>query len=70
LLFKAALKYGYNVLAVCHTLDDLAENFVMSLFCNGKVHTTNARYYYKNTGIRVIKPLAYSRSRQLKDFCT
>lgn len=67
LLIKTALRYGFNVVAVCHTLDDLAENFILSLFCNGKVHTTNARYYHK--GIRMIKPLAYSRSRQLKEFC-
>lgn len=46
-LYHAAKNDGYNVLAVAQHLDDVCENFFMSLFHNGKLQAMKAHYYIR-----------------------
>lgn len=41
-LYTLSKKEGFNVLAVGHHLDDLAEEFVKSIFQSGKLQTMKA----------------------------
>lgn len=43
-LYACARREGYNVLAMGHHLDDLAESFLMSTFHNGFLRTMKANY--------------------------
>jgi tRNA(Ile)-lysidine synthase TilS/MesJ len=56
------------VLALGQQLDDLCESFMMSMCHNGKIQTMKAHYVIDNKDLRVIRPLAYVRERQLVDF--
>lgn len=47
ILYTAARREGYNVLALAQHLDDLAESFVMSAFHNGRLTTMKAHYMNK-----------------------
>lgn len=67
-LYAAARKFGYNVLAFGQHLDDLAESFLMSFFHNGTLRTMKAHYTVREGDIRVIRPLAYVRERELRNF--
>src|SRR3989338_8352012 len=44
ILYATAREQGYNVLALAHHLDDLAESFLMSAFYNGRLRTMKAHY--------------------------
>ncbi|MFP4155384.1 MAG: tRNA 2-thiocytidine biosynthesis TtcA family protein [Halothiobacillaceae bacterium] len=68
LLYKAARREGYNVLALAQHLDDLAESFLMSAFHGGKLNTMKAHYLNDAGDIRIIRPLVRVRERQLRDF--
>jgi len=46
-LYSAAKSSGYNVLAIGQHLDDLCENFLLSVFHLGKMRTMRAHYYIK-----------------------
>jgi hypothetical protein len=46
----------YNVLALAHHLDDIAESFVMSAFHNGRLNTMKANYVNKAGDVRIIRP--------------
>lgn len=67
-LYAVAKRYGYNVLALGQHLDDLAEGFLSSLFCTGKLKTMKAHYYVKEQELRVIRPFVYVRERALRQF--
>lgn len=67
-MYDTARKQGYNVLALAHHLDDLAESFLMSAFFGGKLHTMRAHYVIDAGDLRVIRPLVYARERQTADF--
>ena len=67
-MYDAARKNGYNVLALAQHLDDLAETFLMSAFHGGKLRTMQAHYLNDAGDVRVIRPLVYARERQLRDF--
>ena len=67
-MYDAARKAGYNVLALAQHLDDLAESFLMSAFFGGKLHTMRAHYVIDAGDLRVIRPLVYARERQTADF--
>jgi tRNA 2-thiocytidine biosynthesis protein TtcA len=67
-LYRTAREHGYNVLALAHHLDDLAESFVMSAFHNGRLRTVKAHYRIDAGDLRVIRPLVYVRERQTRDF--
>ncbi|CAB9539594.1 tRNA-(cytosine32)-2-thiocytidine synthetase TtcA [uncultured Gammaproteobacteria bacterium] len=68
LMYQAARREGYNVLALGQHLDDLCESLMMSMCHNGKIQTMKAHYVIDNKDLRVIRPLAYVRERQLADF--
>ena len=67
-MYTTAREHGYNVLALGQHLDDLAESFLMSAFHGGRLQTMKAHYLNNEGDIRVIRPLVYSRERQLADF--
>lgn len=69
-LYAVARREGYNVLALGHHLDDLAETFLMNAFFGGRVGTMRAHYRTDAGDLRVIRPLVYVRERQLRDFAT
>lgn len=47
LLFKAAKEHNYNVLAIGHHFDDVAEHFVMSVFHQGKLQSMKAHCFFR-----------------------
>ncbi|MDC0429862.1 tRNA 2-thiocytidine biosynthesis protein TtcA [Candidatus Thioglobus sp.] len=68
LMYKVARLEGYNVLALGQHLDDLSESLMMSMCHNGKIQTMKAHYINDAKDLRVIRPMAYVRERQLADF--
>jgi tRNA 2-thiocytidine biosynthesis protein TtcA len=68
LLYTAARREGYNVLALGQHLDDLAESFVMSAFRNGILRTQKAHYLNDAGDVRIIRPLALLRERDTRAF--
>lgn len=68
MLYGAARREGYNVLALAQHLDDLAETFMLSAFFGGKLRTMKANYVNDEGDIRVIRPFIYVRERQTAAF--
>jgi tRNA 2-thiocytidine biosynthesis protein TtcA len=68
ILYATAREQGYNVLALAHHLDDLAESFLMSAFYGGRLHTMRAHYLNDAGDLRIIRPFVYARERQTADF--
>ncbi|MGM0413059.1 MAG: tRNA 2-thiocytidine biosynthesis TtcA family protein [Pseudomonadota bacterium] len=68
MMYTAAREGGYNVLALGQHLDDLAESFLMSAFHGGQLRTMQAHYRIHAGDLRVIRPLALVRERQMADF--
>jgi tRNA 2-thiocytidine biosynthesis protein TtcA len=67
-MYAAARRERYNVLALAQHLDDLAESFLMSAFHAGELRTMKAHYRIDAGDLRVIRPLVYVRERQTRDF--
>jgi len=67
-LYRVARENGYGVLALAQHLDDLAESFLMSAFHEGRLQTMKAHYRVDAGDLRLIRPFAYVRERQLADF--
>ena len=67
-MYAAARRERYNVLALAQHLDDLAESFLMSVFHAGELRTMKAHYRIDAGDLRVIRPLVYVRERQTRDF--
>lgn len=67
-LYTTARKHGYNVLAMGHHLDDLAESFFMSALHNGLLRTMKACYVNADEDLRIIRPFVYTRERTLRAF--
>ena len=68
ILYEQARRHGYNVLALAHHLDDLAESFLMSAFHGGHIKTMKAHYVNEAGDLRIIRPLIYVRERQTAAF--
>ena len=68
MLYGAARREGYNVLALAQHLDDLAETFMISAMFGGKLRTMRAHYVNNEGDIRVIRPFIYVRERQTAAF--
>lgn len=68
ILYATAREHGYNVLALAHHLDDLAETFLMSAFHGGSLRTMKAHYVNDAGDLRIIRPFVYARERQTADF--
>lgn len=67
-LYACARRENYNVLAMGHHLDDLAESLLMNLFHNGFLRSMKASYLVKERDLRVIRPFAFIRERELREF--
>eukprot|EP01094_Clydonella_sp_ATCC50884_P026894 TRINITY_DN7521_c0_g1_i1.p1 TRINITY_DN7521_c0_g1~~TRINITY_DN7521_c0_g1_i1.p1 ORF type:complete len:354 (+),score=109.58 TRINITY_DN7521_c0_g1_i1:105-1064(+) len=67
-LYTHARKEGYNVLAMGHHLDDLAESFFMSVMHNGLMRTMKASYLNADEDLRIIRPFVFTRERTLRAF--
>lgn len=67
-LYTAARRENYNVIALAHHLDDLAESFFMSLHHGGRLQTMKAHYIIDSGDLRVIRPMVFVRERQTADF--
>jgi tRNA 2-thiocytidine biosynthesis protein TtcA len=67
-MYGAARREGYNVLALGQHLDDLAESFMLSAFHGGMLKTMKAHYRIDAGDLRVIRPLVYVRERQTASF--
>lgn len=68
IMYNITRKEGYNVLALGHHLDDLAESFFMSVFHNGSLHTMKAHYRNEDGDVRIIRPLIYAREQETRNF--
>lgn len=68
IMYSAARREGYTVLALAQHLDDLAESFLMSAFHGGQLRTMKANYRVREGDLRVIRPLVYARERQTAEF--
>lgn len=68
ILYRQARLHGYNVLALAHHLDDLAESFLMSAFHSGRIKTMKAHYVNDAGDLRVIRPMVYVRERQTRAY--
>lgn len=68
LLYGAARREGYNVLALAQHLDDLAETFMLSTLFGGKLRTMQPHYLNDRGDLRVIRPFIYVRERQTRSF--
>ncbi|VDO01470.1 unnamed protein product [Rodentolepis nana] len=67
-IYAAALKHGYNVIALGQHLDDLTESFIMSCFHNGAMNTMKAHYTIQSKNLRVIRPFVYVREKMTRTF--
>lgn len=67
-MYAAARAHAYNVLALGQHLDDLAESFLLSAFHGGRLQTMKAHYHNDAGDVRIIRPLVYTRERQLRAF--
>ena len=65
-LYSAALKGGYNKVALGHHFDDAVESFFMNFMYNGALRSLPPKYRAKN-GLEVIRPMILVRERQLVD---
>ncbi len=68
IMYTTAREHGYNVIALAQHLDDLAESFLMAAFHNGILKTMKAHYTNRDGDLRIIRPLAYVREAQTRDF--
>ena len=68
IMYAAARREHYNVLALAQHLDDLAESFLMSAFHGGQLRTMKAHYRIDAGDLRVIRPLVFARERQMRDY--
>ena len=68
IMYRVAREQRFGVLALAQHLDDLAESFLMSAFHEGRLGTMKPHYVVDAGDLRVIRPLAYVRERQLAAF--
>jgi tRNA 2-thiocytidine biosynthesis protein TtcA len=68
IMYAVARREHYNVLALAQHLDDLAESFLMSAFHGGQLRTMKAHYRIDAGDLRVIRPLVFTRERQIRDY--
>lgn len=68
ILYRIAREQRCNVLALAHHLDDLAETLMMSMLFGGKLRTMSPHYLNDAGDLRIIRPFAYVRERQVRAF--
>lgn len=65
-LNNAAVDLGCNKVALGHNRDDLLETYLMALFYEGRMHTFSPITYLSKKDIEVIRPLAFSYSKDVR----
>lgn len=66
-LMNEAEAMGADTLALGHHLDDAAETFMMTLMHEGRIGCYSPVTVYADRGIRVIRPLIYTREKDIRD---
>ena len=67
-LADAALSDGCGVLALGHHMDDVCETYIMNILQAGRAGCFFPVTEYENTGMRVIRPLIYTREHEIASF--
>ena len=65
-LNNAAADLGCNKVALGHNRDDLLETYLLALFYEGRMHTFSPITYLSKKGLEVIRPLAFSYSKDVR----
>ncbi|WP_350449705.1 tRNA 2-thiocytidine biosynthesis TtcA family protein [Aminobacterium mobile] len=66
IISSVAQDKGYNVLALGHNLDDVAETVLMNLFQTGRFKCFQPRFWQSRTNLWVIRPLIYVGEEELR----
>ncbi len=67
-LFQVFQKMGCNVVAFGHHADDLAQTTLLNLFFGGRLETMAPRRDYFDGQMRLIRPLCYTREKDIHRF--
>ena len=67
-LYAYAEEHGYNKIALGHHRDDIVETFFLNMFHGGQLKAMPAKLKSDNGKHIVIRPLAYSREKDIIEF--
>lgn len=67
-LYAYAEEHGYNKIALGHHRDDIVETFFLNMFHGGQLKAMPAKLKSDNGKHIVIRPLAYSREKDIEEF--
>ena len=67
-LFQVLREVGCNVIAFGHHADDLAQTTLLNLLYGGRVETMSPRRDYFDRELRLIRPLCYTREKDIRRF--
>ena len=67
-LYAYAEEHGYNKIALGHHRDDILETFFLNMFHGGQLKAMPAKLKSDNGKHIVIRPLAYSREKDIEEF--
>ena len=68
ILNSVAVSYGFNKIALGHSMDDMIETFLLNLIYGGRIHTFAPVNYQNRSGITVIRPLVLTEEKDIKNF--
>ena len=63
---QAAIKYNCNKVAFAHHVDDAIETLFLNEIYGGRVATFTPSTYLSNTNLSLIRPLIYSKEKDIK----
>jgi tRNA 2-thiocytidine biosynthesis protein TtcA len=67
-LFQTMRQMGCNVIAFGHHADDLAQTTLLNLLYGGRLETMTPRRDYFDGQLRLIRPLSYTREKEIRSF--
>ena len=67
-LFQVFQQLGCNVVAFGHHADDLAQTTLLNLLFGGRLETMTPRRDYFGGQLRLIRPLSYTREKDIRRF--
>lgn len=67
-LYAYAEEHGYNKIALGHHRDDIVETFFLNMFYGGQLKAMPAKLKSDNGKHIVIRPLSYSREKDIAEF--